>query len=270
MERKLKERLSVIIKEKEKCLSDYNNLKEALHQTAGKAYNVKSKYNDYDYYTPNSIKNKIVSWFGDKLYNYNTKYSHNIEQICKEIENIVKEKQVDMVIMDNLSCLDIDELDGGINEQQKTAIKMLLRLSDKLEVALHIVVHPRKSLSFLRKDDISGSKTITDLADNVFIVHRWNLDTQKAAQEFLSSKVYGDIMASGASNLIEVVKQREFGDAEGHIYKLYFETESKRLKNYIAEHVVYGWEEIPREQQIEYSEDENYPFTKLEDSEVPF
>lgn len=241
-----------------------------LYQAAGKAYNVKSKYNDYDYYTPNNIKNKIVDWMGDKLYNYNTKYSHNIEQVCKEIENIVKDKQVDMIIMDNLSCLDIDELDGGINEQQKTAIKMLLRLSDKLEVALHIVVHPRKSLSFLRKDDISGSKTITDLADCVFIVHRWNLDTQKAAKDYLSTNDYNDIMASGASNLVEVVKQREFGDAEGHIYKLYFETESKRLKNYIAEHIVYGWQDIPKEQPIEYEDTEESLLTQLDDSDIPF
>ena len=245
-----------------------------LYQAAGKSYNVKSQYNDYDYYTPNKIKDKIVDWMGDKIYNYNTKYSHNIEQVCKEVEKIVKEKQVDMIIMDNLSCLDIDELDGALNEQQKTAIKMLLRLSDKLEVALHIVVHPRKSLSFLRKDDISGSKTITDLADNVFIVHRWNLDTQRAAKDFLEPTVYNDIMCSGASNLVEVVKQREFGDAEGHIYKLYFETESKRLKNFVAENIIYGWREQGTQQNIEYSSSNYEPqdtddfFT--ENNEVPF
>ena len=93
-------------------------------QAAGKQYNKKSNYNSYDYYTPNNIKDKIVEWFQCKLYNYNTKYSHNIEQVCLEVEKLVKEHQIDMLIMDNLSCLDIDELDGSINEQQKAAIKM--------------------------------------------------------------------------------------------------------------------------------------------------
>lgn len=242
-----------------------------LYQAAGKSYNIKSQYNDYDYYTPIAVKNKIVKWMSGKFYNYNTKYSHNIEQICKELEALVAEHKVDMIVVDNLSCLDLDELNGAINEQQKTAVKMLLRLADKLDVAMHIVVHPKKSQSYLRKDDISGSKTITDLADNVFIVHRWNLDTQKASQEFLPPSVYSDLCNSQVSNIVEVVKHREFGDAEGHIYKLYFETESKRLKNSPAEHVVYGWQEEPLQQSFISDEDEEVDyFTQLNDSDVPF
>ena len=34
---------------------------------------------------------------------------------------------------------------------------------------------------------------------------------------------------------------REFGEAEGHIYKLFFEPESRRLTNSIAENHIYGW-----------------------------
>lgn len=212
-------------------------------QAAGKAYNKKSSYNAFDYYTPNSIKDRIVEWFKGKLFNYNTKYSHNIEQVCAEIEKIVAEKKVDMLIADNLSSLDIDELEGGINEQQKAAIKMLLRLTDKLEIVTHLVVHPKKSEGYLRKNDVSGAKTLTDLADAVFFVHRWNQDTQKAAKEFMSTSTFDDLVSSGTTNIVEVIKHREFGEAEGHIYKLYYEQESRRLKNSIAEHIIYGWQE---------------------------
>lgn len=214
-----------------------------LFQAAGKQYNKKSNYNEYDYFTPTNVKEKIVSWLDGKLFNYNTRYSHNIEQVCIEVEKLVKEQQIDMLIMDNLSCLDIEELDGGINEQQKAAIKMLLRLTERLEIATHLVVHPKKSEMYLRKNDVSGAKTLTDLADGVFFVHRWNQDTQRAAKEFMSDPVYFDLCDSGATNVMEVIKQREFGEAEGHIYKLYFEPESRRLKNSIAEHIHYGWEE---------------------------
>lgn len=211
-------------------------------QASGKGHNCKSQYNDYDYYTPNNIKDKIVEWLGDKLYNYNTKYSHNIETVCAEVEKIVGEKQIDMLIMDNLSSLDIEELEGGINEQQKSAIKMLLRLTERLEIATHIVIHPKKSEGYLRKNDISGVKTFTDLADCVFFVHRWNRDTQNAAKDFMPSFVFNDLVNSGTTNIVEVIKHREFGEAEGHIYKLYYEPESRRLKNSIAENVLYGWE----------------------------
>ena len=221
-----------------------------LYQAAGKQYNKKSAYNDYDYFTPTLIKDKIVSWLDGKLFNYNTRYSHDIEQVCLEVEKLVKEQQIDMLIMDNLSCLDIQELDGAINEQQKAAIKMLLRLTEKLELATHLVVHPKKSEMYLRKNDVSGAKTLTDLADGVFFVHRWNQDTQRAAKDFMSEQVYYDLCESGTTNVVEVIKQREFGEAEGHIYKLYFEPESRRLKNSIAEHIHYGWEEEPIQQSL--------------------
>ena len=236
-----------------------------LYQAAGKQYNKKSAYNDYDYFTPTLIKDKIVSWLDGKLFNYNTRYSHDIEQVCLEVEKLVKEQQIDMLIMDNLSCLDIQELDGAINEQQKAAIKMLLRLTEKLELATHLVVHPKKSEMYLRKNDVSGAKTLTDLADGVFFVHRWNQDTQRAAKDFMSEQVYYDLCESGTTNVVEVIKQREFGEAEGHIYKLYFEPESRRLKNSIAEHIHYGWEEEPIQQSLadEFSsiptEFESYP-----------
>lgn len=224
-----------------------------LYQAAGKQYNKKSIYNVFDYFTPTPIKDKIVSWLDGKLYNYNTRYSHNIEQVCLEVEKLVKEQQIDMLIMDNLSCLDIQELDGAINEQQKAAIKMLLRLTDNLELATHLVVHPKKAETYLRKNDVSGAKTLTDLADCVFFVHRWNQDTQKAAKEFMTDSVYYDLCDSGATNLVEVIKHREFGEAEGHIYKLYFEPESRRLKNSIAEHIHYGWEDNPTQIDFDYS-----------------
>lgn len=226
-------------------------------QAAGKQYNKKSNYNSYDYYTPNNIKDKIVEWFQGKLYNYNTKYSHNIEQVCLEVEKLVKEHQIDMLIMDNLSCLDIQELDGSINEQQKAAIKMLLRMTERMEIATHVVVHPKKSELYLRKNDVSGAKTLTDLADCVFFVHRWNQDTQKAAKEFMQPQVFADLCSSETTNIVEVIKHREFGEAEGHIYKLFYEPESRRLKNSIAETIHYGWEEEHVQTNIEQMTIEN-------------
>ena len=240
-------------------------------QAAGKSRNIKSQYNDYDYYTPNNIKNMIVDWLGDKLYNYNTKYSHNIETVCAEVEKLVKEHSIDMLVMDNLSCLDIDELDGSINEQQKSAIKLLLRLTNELEIATHVVIHPKKSEGYLRKNDVSGAKTLTDLADCVFFVHRWNQDTQNAAKEFMSSITFNDLVNSGTTNIVEVIKHREFGEAEGHIYKLYYEPESRRLKNSIAENVLYGWEQEPTQTSFSLGEaTDSMPFGAPLDEDAPF
>lgn len=238
-----------------------------LYQAAGKQYNKKSIYNEYDYFTPTPVKDKIVSWLDGKLYNYNTRYSHNIEQVCLEVEKLVKEHQIDMLIMDNISCLDLDELDGSINEQQKAAIKMLLRMTERMELATHVVIHPKKSELYLRKNDVCGVKTLTDLADCVFFVHRWNQDTQKAAKEFLTPRLFQELCSSETTNIVEVIKHREFGEAEGHIYKLYFEPESRRLKNSIAEHIVYGWENEDEQNESTQIQQE---FEMEQKSEMPF
>ena len=244
-----------------------NRLKRwVLLQAAGKTYNKKSQYNNFDYYTPNNIRDKIVGWLKGNLYNYNTKYSSNIGQICVEIENIVKAKGIDMIIIDNLSCLDIDTLEGAVNEQQKSAIKMIVRLTNNINVATHLIIHPKKSYGgYLRKEDVSGVKTLTDLADNVFFVHRWNQDTQKAAKEFMPKSVYNDIEISRATNIVEVIKMREYGEAEGHIYKLFYEPESRRLKNNIAENVIYGWCE-----HFELPENRQTKTIQCEQEEDPF
>ena len=248
-----------------------------LYQAAGKQYNKKSIYNEYDYYTPTPVKDKIVSWLDGKLYNYNTRYSHNIEQVCLEVEKLVKEHQIDMLIMDNISCLDLDELDGSINEQQKAAIKMILRMTERMEIATHVVIHPKKSELYLRKNDVSGAKTLTDLADCVFFVHRWNQDTQNAAKEFLNPRLFQELCSSETTNIVEVIKHREFGEAEGHIYKLFYEPESRRLKNSIAEHVVYGWENGDEQkestqiqQEFENEQNSEKPFNPFNGGEVPF
>jgi hypothetical protein len=49
---------------------------------------------------------------------------------------------------------------------------------------------------------------------------------------------------------------------------MYYEQESRRLKNSIAEHVVYGWADEPNQVRTPYVEDDSEMFTII--NEVPF
>ena len=104
------------------------------------------------------------------------------------------------------------------------------------------------------------------------------MDFSKNAQDFLSHQTIDDITSSGATNVIEIVKCRDKGSATDKFIKLYFEIESNRLKNSIAEHIVYNWEETPTQSEIptmmpsdpvgEFVIEESY---EIEDSEeCPF
>jgi hypothetical protein len=53
------------------------------------------------------------------------------------------------------------------------------------------------------------------------------------------------------SNVLEVAKNRQMGVVD-HLVGMYYEVESRRLKNSIAEHIVYGWQEEPQQVTIQY------------------
>ena len=258
---------------------DSSEVKQWLYlQAAGKAHNRKSQFNDF-YYTPDHISQKIDSWIDKYLWLFNNEYGENYKKLEFEIRKLKQEEDIDMVILDSLMVLDYDDLDGDKNEKQKNLMRMLTKLAKELNIHIHIVAHPNKSGSFLRANNISGSGHIPDLAQNIFIAHRMGLDFQKNAQDFLSHQTIDDITSSGATNVIEIVKCRDKGSATDKFIKLYFEIESNRLKNSIAEHIVYNWcEPEPTQSEIptsmpsdpvgEFAIEESY---EIEDSEeCPF
>lgn len=224
---------------------DGSEVKQWLYlQASGKAHNRKSQFNDF-YYTPDHIAQKIDEWIDKYIWLFNNEYGENAKQLELEIRKLKKEEDIDMVILDSLMVLDYEDFDGDRNEKQKNLMRMLTKLAKELNIHIHIVAHPNKSGQFLRANNISGSGHIPDLAQNIFIIHRMGLDFSKNAQDFLSSQTISDITDSGATNVIEIVKCRDKGSATDKFIKLFFEIESNRLKNSIAEHIVYNWEEQP-------------------------
>ena len=57
------------------------------------------------------------------------------------------------------------------------------------------------------------------------------------------------------SNVVEWCKNRTYGVVD-YLVGLYYEVETKRFKNSIAEHIVYGWEEAPTQVEFPTTQDE--------------
>ena len=245
-------------------------------QAAGKSHN-KPRGNGF-YETPDYAIDKIDKWIDKYFWLFNNTYGNNFMQILDVVRKLKETDDIDFVIFDNLMTLDIDDLDGDKNERQKMMMYELTKLAKELNIHIHIVAHPNKSGTFLRPNSISGSGHIPDLAQNVFILHRIGKDFQVNAKEFLSKVTLEEILESGATNCMEICKCRDKGSAVDHFINLYFETESNRLKNSIAENIHYGWEEQPTQQPIPYyhpdivddKPDEVMPFAAPDGSESPF
>lgn len=216
---------------------------------AGKSYTKKNKEYDNLYYVPTLVSDKINEWLTDKLFLYNNNYGNNFQQIMSDIMSLVDTKGIQLVIIDNLAALNIDSYDGEMFSKQRKFILEIKDYAKRKNIHIILVCHPRKQTTFLRKESISGTADLTNIADNVFIIHRVGRDFEERATEFLGATEVQKYMTY--SNLIEVCKNRNFGVVD-YIAGMYFEPESKRLKNDIAEHIQYGWEDIAEQEDISY------------------
>lgn len=208
---------------------------------AGKNNLRMSQYGDGKYFVPNNVSERIDRWMEGRFFLFNNEYGNTWEEVFHDMNELLK-AGVKVFILDNLMALDIDLLEGDKNNKQKSLILQLKDFAKKNHVHIIIVAHPRKSLAFLRKADISGTADLTNAVDNVFIAHRVNQDFLKAGAEF-----YGQAEIqrySGFGNVIEISKNRMYGVCDV-LVGLHYELESRRFKNDINENIQYGWEREP-------------------------
>lgn len=209
-------------------------------QCAGRLY---TKPTDYEnlYFVPNNIGEMIDNWLNDKFIIYNNRYGTEYKQLIEDIRDYVMKNNIDMVVLDNIMTIDFELVSGDKYDKQKNAILGIHRLAEELNIHIHIVAHPRKSLLFLRKDDISGSSDLTNVVENVFICHRLNKDFYKVAKDFFDQAIIDGF--DEQTNAIEICKNRDLGVMD-EIFGFYYEVESKRILNYKYENKIYKWRDL--------------------------
>ena len=208
---------------------------------AGKNNLRQSQYGSGKYYVPSNIGAKIDDWMEPLFYIYNSEYGNTWEQIFHDMTELLK-VGVKVFTLDNLFSLDIDLLDGDRNNKQKELILQIKKFAKVNDVHIILVAHPRKTMAFLRKNDISGTSDLTNAVDNVFIMHRVNNDFFRAGAEFFGEATIN--MYRGFGNVLEVAKNRMYGIVDLMV-GMQYEIESRRFKNTTEENVQYGWEREP-------------------------
>lgn len=224
-----------------------------MQQAAGQDFVVKHETLENFWYCRDDVKPAIAKWLGDRFWLYNNNYGNNFKMIATRLNEIIRRLKADLVIIDNMSILDLSDITDDRRadkwDQQKLFVETLKNLAMLCNCHIVFVVHPRKANGFLRLDDVGGSGSIGNLADNVFIVHRVNRDFLRGfrrdvkgipdnARNKEEDEYYYDL---GGDNCVEIVKERETGIQDLFI-PLWYEKQTKRLKNSAFENVVYKWD----------------------------
>lgn len=250
-------------------LTDKRFVRWLFQQAAGKQY-VKELTKDGSqfWFVPDDIKQTIASWIGSRLYIYNNSYGSEYTKLMEELEKQIQKIKPDLIVLDNLMTINVQAVDPNEYRAQTTLMIHLTELAKQYNCHIALVAHPRKTATFLRLIDISGSGNIGNLIDSAFIVHRVNHDFKKGyIDEFCKkgTKEEDVMLLQGAStNVIEIAKDREAGIQDEFI-PLWYEKESRRMLNEKTEVIKFKWTTAWMEQEAE--ED----FMNVDDmSELPF
>ncbi|MFR5739549.1 MAG: AAA family ATPase [Coprococcus sp.] len=223
-------------------------------QAAGKGYVEPTQFEGY-YNVRHEYQREIADWLGQNFFLYNNEYGNNFSAIMEEFEKKVESDKLDLLILDNLMAFNISNLGENKWDAQTEFVLSLQRLSKRKNIHIAFVAHPRKAMGFLRLDDISGTGDLGNAVDNAFIVHRVNNDFIRLTKQMFGWKDDNELYQ--ATNVIEIAKDRD-GGLQDIFIPLFYEKESKRLKNYQAENKIYGWNKT------------DDGFSSVEDLEIPF
>lgn len=251
-------------------LTDKRFTRWLIQQAAGKQYGKEyEKDGSIYYFVPDEIKNKVARWIGNRLYIYNNSYGSEYEKLMGEIESQILNTKPDLVVLDNLMTINVGDLDTNEYKAQTTLMLKLAETAKKYNCHVALVAHPRKTVTFLRLTDISGTGNIGNLVDSAFIVHRNNHDFKKGyISEFCDPKKVKEddinLYFKQGTNIIEIAKDREAGIQDEFI-PLYYETESRRMLNDRTEVIKFKWttewlEEETEEEFMDVTDADEIPF----------
>ena len=206
-------------------------------QAAGRGYTEPTQFEGY-YNVQRKYQERIADWLGEHFWLYNNDYGNDFGAVAEQFERKIEQNKLDLLILDNLMAFNISGLAEVKYEAQTAFILRLQQMAKKYNVHILFVAHPRKAMGFLRLDDISGTADLGNAVDNAFIVHRVNSDFKRLTKQMFGWKE--DNMNYLCSNVIEIAKDRDGGTMD-YFIPLYYEPETKRLKNYMSETKIYGW-----------------------------
>jgi hypothetical protein len=192
-------------------------------QAAGEDWVAESKKYEDCWFCKDEVKGKVAEWLGDRFRLYNNDFGSNFNKLAIGLNEIIKRLQADLVVLDNMSILDLSDITTDRRadkwDQQKLFVETLKNLAMVCNCHIIFVAHPRKAAGFLRLDDVGGSGSLGNLVDNALIVHRVNRDFLRCYRQdilglpAISSKKKDEDEESGydlgGDNCIEIVKERE-------------------------------------------------------------
>ncbi len=176
----------------ERIVAGHNNLREHVSERTGFIY----------YFPKNHCDKPIKDWYREFFFQYKN-FNTTKEQFFSVAETAIRRYGTKLVVIDNLMAFTGGEGDGYYQAQGDFAQSCKM-FGEKWNVTVVLIVHNKKTkeaateVRLSTKDDIEGSKKITNWADTVLQMNR--------IPELLQEGQY-----DGISGVLGLCKSRESG-----------------------------------------------------------
>lgn len=173
-------------------------------------------------------KRAIDEYYRGRLHIYEDGQPNTRTALMTTIEDAVRKYGVKLVILDNLTAINLECSDDNKYNKQSEFVMELIAFAKKFNVAIILVVHPHKidTMRRLTKMDVQGISAIIDLAHRIISLYRVQEKDKKGEPKLNGSgwrvpPIKDDV-------LIDILKDRMLG-YEGRSIGVYYDTPSRRF-----------------------------------------
>jgi KaiC/GvpD/RAD55 family RecA-like ATPase len=174
------------------------------------------------------VKDKLNDFYRDRLYIYKDGLSRKSSSLLKSMEETVRKNGVKLLIIDNLTAMNLEANDNNKYEKQADLITELIDFAKKFNVIVMMVVHPHKMDMTRRMDkmDIQGAMALSDLAHRVISLYRVSEKDKQGTQKMNGQGWQKEPIKYDV--LLDILKDRMRG-SEGKAIGIYYDKPSRRF-----------------------------------------
>ena len=196
---------------------------------AGQRHMDERHFEDSVYYKVKpEAKKEIEDFYRGRLYIYEDGRSNRMTDLLKTMEDSVRKYGTKLLILDNLTAINLECSDDNKYNKQSELIMQLISFAVKFNVIVLLVVHPHKidTMRRLNKMDVQGISAIIDLAHRIISLYRVS-EKDKQGEPKLNGSGWR-IKPVKEDVLIDILKDRMLG-FEGRSVGVYYDQPSRRF-----------------------------------------
>lgn len=186
-------------------------------------------FEDSTYYKVKpGAKREIEEFYRGRLYVYEDGRSNRMTDLMKTMEDSVRKYGTKLLILDNLTAINLECSDDNKYNKQSELIMQLIAFAVKFNVIVLLVVHPHKidTMRRLNKMDVQGISAIIDLAHRIISLYRVQ-EKDKQGEPKLNGKGWR-VKPIKDDVLIDILKDRMLG-FEGRSVGVFYDQPSRRF-----------------------------------------